>query len=158
MDAATGRPKMVDVGAKQRTTRSATAVGRIHINEAAFALVQSAAGTRKGDVLTVAQLAGIMAAKHTPTLIPLCHSVALDHVTVDLALEPATRSIAVRATATVVDARTGVEMEALVAATTACLTVWDMVKAVSGRDMRIDGVRVVAKSGGRSGDWDLERD
>ena len=126
IDAKTGRPKMVDVGAKQRTTRSATAVGRIYINDAAFALLQSAAGTRKGDVLTVAQLAGIMAAKHTPTLIPLCHSVALDHVAVELVSDASTRSIAVRATATVVDARTGVEMEALVAATTACLTCWDM--------------------------------
>lgn len=147
---------MVDVGAKQRTTRSATAVGRIHINPTAYALVHDSQGTRKGDVLTVAHLAGIMAAKHTPTLIPLCHSISLDHVNVELELMKTEQggTIEVRATTTIADARTGVEMEALVAASTALLTCWDMLKAVSGRDMRIDGVKVVRKSGGRSRDWE----
>ena len=143
-----GAARMVDVGDKATTRREATAVGRIAMSAAALALVRDAAA-KKGDVLAVARVAGIMAAKRTAELIPLCHPLPLTRVTIDLELEADGVSVAATcATA----GRTGVEMEALTAASIALLTVYDMVKAVD-RHMTIEAVRVVAKSGGKSGDW-----
>ncbi|MFS0771367.1 cyclic pyranopterin monophosphate synthase MoaC [Sphingomonas sp. 1P08PE] len=143
-----GAARMVDVGAKAATAREATARGRIILSAEALALVRDA-GARKGDVLAVARVAGIMAAKRTADLIPLCHPLPLTRVAIDLAL----LDDGVEVTATcATTGQTGVEMEALTAATVALLTVYDMVKAVD-RHMVIDDVRVVAKSGGKSGDW-----
>jgi cyclic pyranopterin phosphate synthase len=146
---AEGRAVMVDVGAKPETERAATARARVVMQPATLALI--AAGTaKKGDVLGTARLAGIMAAKRTAELIPLCHPLPLTAVTVDLA--PAGED-AVEIAATVrTTGRTGVEMEALTAASVAALTVYDMVKAVD-RGMRIEALRVTAKSGGKSGDF-----
>ncbi|GAA5888518.1 hypothetical protein JCM5296_001053 [Sporobolomyces johnsonii] len=157
---------MVNVSSKDVTLRSATAVGTIYLNQAAFDLidfggVDSASSpapaptmkTKKGDVLTIAQLAGIMSSKHTSLLIPLCHPLALSHISVTLQPHHPTLSISVTATAEC-EGKTGVEMEALVAASTACLTVWDMCKAVAGKEMRVGEIKVVRKSGGRSGDWE----
>lgn len=149
---AEGRAVMVDVGAKPETLREATARARVVMQPATLALIR--AGTaKKGDVLGTARLAGIMAAKRTAELIPLCHPLPLTAVTVDLA---ATGEDRVEITATVrTTGRTGVEMEALTAASVAALTVYDMVKAVD-RGMRIEALRVVAKSGGKSGDFRQE--
>jgi cyclic pyranopterin phosphate synthase len=146
---AEGRAVMVDVGAKPETERAATARARVIMQPATLALIK--AGTaKKGDVLGTARLAGIMAAKRTADLIPLCHPLPLTAVTVDLA--PAGED-AVEIEATVrTTGRTGVEMEALTAASVAALTVYDMVKAVD-RGMRIEALRVTAKSGGKSGDF-----
>lgn len=139
---------MVDVGGKSVTRREATATGRITmIPEAAAAI--AAGAVAKGDVLAVARVAGIMAAKRTAELIPLCHPLPLTRVSLDLALDPT----GVTATATcATDGKTGVEMEALTAASVALLTVYDMAKAID-KAMTIDGVRLLAKSGGKSGDW-----
>lgn len=145
-----GRPRMVDVGAKDRTERVATAGGEIRMLRATLELLQEGR-TPKGDPLVVARLAGIQAAKRTADLIPLCHPLALTHA--DVVLETVPSLPGVRATATVrVTDRTGVEMEALTAVTVALLTVYDMLKAVD-RAMRIENVRLLSKSGGRSGDW-----
>ncbi len=144
----TGAAHMVDVSAKAATPREATAAGRIAMSAAALAAVRDGAAA-KGDVLAVARIAGIMAAKRTSDLIPLCHPLPLAAVTVDLTVE--TDGIVVTATARTVHA-TGVEMEAMTAVSVALLTVYDMVKAVD-RGMTIGGVRLLAKSGGRSGDW-----
>ncbi len=143
---------MVDVGAKAETQRSATARARVVMQPATLDLIR--AGTAaKGDVLGVARLAGIMAAKRTADLIPLCHPLPITAVTVDLQPEGAdTVEIAATVRTT---GRTGVEMEALTAASVAALTVYDMVKAVD-RGMRIESLRVVAKSGGKSGDFTQE--
>ena len=143
-----GRAHMVDVGAKPVTARSATAQGSVSMSAEAFAQV-SANSIAKGDVLSVARLAGIMAAKRTAELIPLCHPLGLDGIDLDLALDPALPGVQVTATARV-EARTGVEMEALVAVTVACLTVYDMVKAVD-QAMTIGPSYLIAKSGGRRG-------
>jgi cyclic pyranopterin phosphate synthase len=149
---ATGAAAMVDVGAKPETQRSATAKARVVMQPETLALIR-AGDAKKGDVLGVARLAGIMAAKRTADLIPLCHPLALTSVTVDLA--PSGEDT-VEITATVrLTGRTGVEMEALTAASVAALTVYDMVKAAD-RGMRIEGLRVVAKSGGKSGDFQQE--
>jgi len=149
---ATGAAAMVDVGAKPETQRSATAKVRVVMQPETLALIR-AGDAKKGDVLGVARLAGIMAAKRTADLIPLCHPLALTSVTVDLA--PSGEDT-VEITATVrLTGRTGVEMEALTAASVAALTVYDMVKAAD-RGMRIEGLRVVAKSGGKSGDFQQE--
>jgi cyclic pyranopterin phosphate synthase len=150
LDAA-GSAHMVDVGAKTPTRREATATGRITMSaEAATAIRDGSA--KKGDVLAVARVAGIMAAKKTSDLVPLCHPLPITKVTLDLAIEDA----AVAASATVAtDGKTGVEMEALTAVTVALLTVYDMAKAID-KGMTIEGVRLVAKSGGRSGDWRAE--
>ena len=139
---------MVDVGGKAATQRVAVASGRITMNAAALSAIRD--GTvPKGDVLAAARIAGIMAAKKTADLIPLCHPLALDAVTVDFEVE----ADAVRVTATAsLTGRTGVEMEALTAASVALLTVYDMVKAVD-KAMVIDGVRLIEKRGGKSGDW-----
>lgn len=147
LDAA-GSAHMVDVGDKAPTRREATATGRIQMSAEAAAAIRDGSA-KKGDVLAVARVAGIMAAKRTSDLIPLCHPLPVTKVTVDLAVEDA----AVAATATVAtDGKTGVEMEALTAVTVALLTVYDMAKAID-KAMTIEGVRLLAKSGGRSGDW-----
>jgi len=146
---AAGRAAMVDVGDKAETTREATARGRIVMAPATLALIE-AGSVGKGDVLGVARLAGIMAAKRTADLIPLCHPLMLSKVSVELTPAPPD---AVEIEATVrLTGRTGVEMEALTAVTVAALTVYDMCKAAD-RGMRIEAVRLVAKSGGRSGDF-----
>lgn len=150
-----GRARMVDVGEKPISRRTATAAGRVLVNRQTFALIQSG-GMKKGDVLTVSQLAGIMGAKKTPELIPLCHPVAIEGVEVQLTLEPV--ACAVEITATVrCDGRTGVEMEALTAVSAAALTVYDMCKAVQ-KDMVITDVRLLRKSGGVHGDFEREDD
>lgn len=146
----TGRAQMVDVGQKPVTDRHALAAGRIVMSVEALAEVESATA-RKGDVLTVAEVAGIMAAKRTGDLIPLCHTLPLDSVEVRLTPRPEWPGVEVLATARAT-ARTGVEMEALVAVSMACLTVFDMVKAVD-RGARIEGIRVLEKGGGASGLW-----
>ncbi len=145
-----GRARMVDVGGKPVTVRSATAEGRVRMSREAFDLVAEKA-VAKGDVLTVAEVAGTMAAKRTGELIPLCHPLPVDLIEVRAELEPALPGV--RVTARVrCEGRTGVEMEALTAAAVACLTVYDMVKAVD-RSMVIEGVQVLDKTGGTHGDW-----
>lgn len=179
-----GRASMVDVSNKQPTKRSATASGRIYIPASAYNLVTSSYPTevgaqdnvrsedeafakarRKGDALTVAQLAAIMGAKATPTLIPLCHPLALSKIDVSLVPERpcasegearARYSILCAATVTC-EGKTGVEMEALTAVSVGLLTVWDMLKAVAGQEMEIGEIMVVRKSGGRSGDFVREK-
>ena len=141
-----GRAQMVDVSAKPETDRTATARVVVHM-EAATRLMVEAGTARKGDVLGVARLAGIMASKRTSDLIPLCHPLPISAVTLDLDLVP--EGVAIEATVRTTG-RTGVEMEALTAASVAALTVYDMLKAVD-RGMRIDGLRVVHKDGGKSG-------
>jgi len=145
---ASGAAHMVDVGGKASTQRRAVARGRISMSaEAATAIRDGAA--RKGDVIATARIAGIMAAKRTADLIPLCHPLALTKVSVDLTVDNG--GVTVTATAAI-DGRTGVEMEALTAATVALLTVYDMAKAID-KAMVIEGVRLVEKTGGKSGDW-----
>jgi cyclic pyranopterin phosphate synthase len=145
-----GDARMVDVGGKPVSERTAVAQGAVRMSKAAFDLVASH-GTEKGDVLSVARLAGISAAKRTAELIPLCHPLGLDLVTVDAELDDRLPGVRICATAKVTG-RTGVEMEALTAAAVACLTVYDMVKAVD-RGMVIEDVRLVSKTGGTRGDW-----
>jgi cyclic pyranopterin monophosphate synthase len=147
---AEGNAVMVDVGDKAETARAATAEGRIRMQ--AETLRRIAEGSvKKGDVLTVAQLAGIMGAKRTADLIPLCHPLALTSVKVLLEPEPELPGIRITATCKLAG-RTGVEMEALTAVSVAALTVYDMVKAID-RGMVIEGIRLVHKAGGRSGDY-----
>jgi len=147
---AAGQATMVDVSAKPETLREATARARISMRPETLALILSGTA-KKGDVLGVARLAGIMAAKRTADLIPLCHPLPIAAVTVDLA--PDAASSAVEITASVrTTGRTGVEMEALTAASVAALTVYDMCKAVD-RGMVVEGLRVIAKSGGASGEF-----
>ena len=145
---ATGAARMVDVSAKPATVREATSAGRITMSrEAATAIRDGTA--KKGDVIAVARVAGIMAAKRTADLIPLCHPLPIAGVTLDLVVE----ADGVVATATVRTTHgTGVEMEAMTAVSVALLTVYDMAKAVD-RGMTIGAIRLLAKSGGRSGDW-----
>ncbi len=145
---AAGNAVMVDVSDKAETERVAVARGRIEMQPETARLIADH-GVRKGDVLAVAQLAGIMGAKRTPDLIPLCHPLALTKVAVDLEL--AGDGIDITATCKL-KGRTGVEMEALTAVSVAALTVYDMCKAVD-RGMRITDIRLVSKSGGKSGDW-----
>lgn len=147
---ADGRARMVDVSAKAVTAREARAEGRIIMAPATLALALSGAA-KKGDVRAVAEIAGVMAAKRTADLIPLCHPLPLDAVMVTVEASPDGSGLSVSAT-TRTTGRTGVEMEALTAATVALLTLYDMLKAVD-RGMTIEAVRVVAKSGGASGDW-----
>jgi len=148
-----GNARMVDVSAKAETARSATARGRIVMQPATLALIREG-GVKKGDVLQVARLAGIMAAKRTADLIPLCHPLALSSVEVELTLDDAAASVEIEATVKLTG-RTGVEMEALTAVSVAGLTVYDMCKAVD-RGMRLEDVRLVEKSGGRSGHYRAE--
>ena len=147
-----GQARMVDVGGKQETARSAAATGRIRMSQTALAAIREGSGP-KGDVLAVARIAGIMAAKKTGELIPLCHPLALDAVTVEFAFEDLGDDGAVRVTARAsLTGRTGVEMEALTAASLALLTIYDMGKAIE-KGMVIDEVRLLEKTGGKSGDW-----
>ncbi len=148
---AEGQAVMVDVSGKETTARRATAKAVIRMQPQTKTLIQQG-GVKKGDVLGVARLAGIMAAKRTAGLIPLCHPLMLTAVTVDFAFEDALPGVEVTATCSV-DGRTGVEMEALTAAAIAALTVYDMCKAVD-RGMRVTDVRLVHKSGGKSGTFD----
>ena len=143
-----GAARMVDVSGKDVTARSATATGRVLVSAEVIALLRGA-GVPKGDTLAVARLAGIMGAKQTPSLIPLCHPLAISAVTVDLVV--ADDAVEISATVRTTD-RTGVEMEALTAVSVAALTVIDMVKAVDKAAVITD-VRVEAKSGGKSGEW-----
>jgi cyclic pyranopterin phosphate synthase len=146
---------MVDVGAKADTERLAVARGRITMQPETLALIQAGA-VKKGDVLTVAQIAGIQAAKRTHELIPMCHPLLLTHVVVELVPGGSGAAAWVDVEATVrTTGKTGVEMEALTAVSVAALTVYDMCKAAD-RAMRIADVRLVHKSGGKSGDWNLE--
>jgi cyclic pyranopterin phosphate synthase len=148
-----GRPSMVDVSGKPDTIREAIAKGKVTMQPATFQVIKQG-GTAKGDVLAVAQLAGITAAKHTPDLIPLCHPILIDSVKVEFSLDEA--SSAVDITATVASTgKTGVEMEALTATAVAALTIYDMCKAID-RGMKIENVRLVKKSGGKSGTIELE--
>lgn len=144
-----GRVSMVDVGHKPESERMAVARGEVVMRPETLALVQ--AGTlKKGDLLTAAQLAGVMAAKRTAELIPLCHPLPLTHVDVQLELDPALPGVQIRAAARAAG-KTGVEMEALTAVAVAALTVYDMAKAVE-KTMRIQNIRLVEKRGGASGD------
>ena len=149
----TGEARMVDVSAKPATERVAIAEGRVVMTSATLDLVLSG-DAKKGDVLGTARIAGIQAAKRTHELIPLCHPLAITKV--EVALEPDRKlpGIVVRATVKVTG-QTGVEMEALTAVSVACLTVYDMVKAAE-RGMRIEGIRLIEKSGGASGKWQVE--
>ena len=147
---ASGKAQMVDVGNKAATERVAVAEGIITMKPETLELVLSGEA-KKGDVLAVARVAGIMAAKKTHELIPLCHPLMLSKVSVDMEPDSATSSIRVTAMAKLTG-QTGVEMEALTAASVACLTIYDMVKAVD-RGMTIDAIQLEHKSGGRSGDW-----
>lgn len=148
----TGAARMVDVGGKAETQRVATATGRITMSGEAATAIRDGL-VKKGDVLAVARVAGIMAAKKTSDLIPLCHPLALSKVSVDLVPDDS----GVTATATVgLTGRTGVEMEALTAVSVALLTVYDMAKALD-RTMEIGAVRLIEKRGGKSGDWRAEQ-
>jgi cyclic pyranopterin monophosphate synthase len=150
---ARGDARMVDVSAKPVTEREARAEGRVLMKASTLDIVRKG-DAKKGDVLGTARIAGIMAAKRTHELIPLCHPLALSRVAVDLV--PDAKLPGIRVTASVkVTGQTGVEMEALTAVAVACLTVYDMVKAVD-RGMRIEGIRLIEKSGGRSGHYRAE--
>ncbi len=148
-----GRVRMVDVGAKPPTERMAVARGEVHMRPETFELLRQGA-LKKGDVLTVAQIAGIQAAKRTWELIPLCHPLPLTHVDVHLTLKPEWPGVEITATVRTT-APTGVEMEALTAVGVAALTVYDMTKAVE-KTVRITNIRLVEKRGGRSGHVRLE--
>ena len=150
-----GKARMVDVGRKPETQRIAVARGSIVMKPETLALIASN-GFEKGDVLGIARIAGVMGAKSTSQLIPLCHPLPLDQVTVDLECDDGRAAVNITAT-TRTTARTGVEMEALTAVTVAALTVYDMCKSVD-RAMRIEAVRLVRKSGGKSGEIVLEED
>jgi cyclic pyranopterin phosphate synthase len=148
-----GNAVMVDVSDKDATERTATAKGSVVMQPETMALIQEG-GVKKGDVLSVAQLAGIMGAKRTPDLIPLCHPLDLTSVTVDLECDPGRNAVDITATCKL-KGKTGVEMEALTAVAVAALTVYDMCKAVD-RGMRISDIRLVHKAGGKSGTFEAE--
>lgn len=150
-----GRAMMVDVGEKPPTRRSATAAGRVLVNSDTFRLIKSG-GMKKGDVLTVAQVAGVMGAKRTPELIPMCHPILIDGIDLRLSLNEDRLSVEIEATVSC-DGRTGVEMEALTAVSAAALTVYDMCKAVQ-KDMVIEDIRLIRKSGGVHGDFEREEE
>jgi cyclic pyranopterin phosphate synthase len=148
-----GKARMVDVSDKAETERSATAKGSVIMQPATLALIKDG-GVKKGDVLSVARLAGIMGAKRTPDLIPLCHPLALTSVQVDLTLDEARNAVDISATCKLTG-KTGVEIEALTAVSVAALTVYDMCKAVD-KAMQIVDIRLTHKSGGKSGTYDSE--
>ena len=148
-----GRAKMVDVGKKPLSQRTAVAAGRVLVNRQTFDLIRSG-GMKKGDVLTVAQIAGVMGAKRTPDIIPMCHPILMDGINLELWLDETRNSVEIRATVSC-GGRTGVEMEALTAVSTAALTVYDMCKAVQ-KDMVITDIRLVSKTGGVHGDYKRE--
>lgn len=150
-----GRARMVDVGEKPVSQRVAVAAARVLVNENTFELIRSG-GMKKGDVLTVAQIAGVMGAKRTPDIIPMCHPILMDGINLDLHLDEQRRSVEIYATVSC-DGRTGVEMEALTAVSTAALTVYDMCKAVQ-KDMMITDIRLVKKTGGAHGDYIREEE
>lgn len=143
-----GRARMVDVSEKQDTVRTAVAAGRVLVNEETFRLIRSG-GMKKGDVLGVAQVGGIMGAKKTSEIIPMCHPIMISGVDIDLRLCEETHSVEITATTKCTGA-TGVEMEALTAVSAAALTVYDMCKAVQ-RDIEITDIRLLKKTGGKSG-------
>jgi len=149
-----GKARMVNVSDKNITERKAIAGATVLVNEETFRLIKSG-GMKKGDVLTVAQIAGIMGAKRTPDLIPMCHTIIIDGVNLELSLDEEKKSVEIRATVCCVG-RTGVEMEALTAASIAALTVYDMCKAVQ-KDMVISNLRLISKIGGIHGDYDREK-
>ena len=148
-----GAANMVDVGDKVDTVREASAEGFVRMLPATLALIKSG-NAKKGDVIGTARIAGIMAAKRTSDLIPLCHPLMLTKVTVDISIDDALPGLRVESTVKL-SGKTGVEMEALTAVSVACLTIYDMAKAVD-RAMEISGIRVLAKSGGKSGDFSAE--
>ena len=150
-----GRARMVDVGEKPVSTRTALAAGRVLVNRETFEKIRSG-GVKKGDVLTVAQVAGIMGAKRTPDLIPMCHPILIDGVDLQLRLDEERCSVEIQATVSC-DGRTGVEMEALTAVSAAALTVYDMCKAIQ-KDMTIEDIRLLRKSGGVHGDFVREEE
>jgi len=152
--ARSGEARMVDVSAKKTTERVAVAEGRVRMTKATFDLVRRG-NAKKGDVLGAARLAGIMAAKRTAELIPLCHPLPLSNVAVDIVPDRARTGFVVRASVKVAG-QTGVEMEALTAVAVACLTIYDMVKAVE-RGMRIEDIRLIEKWGGKSGHYRARR-
>ena len=152
---AQGRAKMVDVGEKNVSCRTAVASGRVLVNEHTFELIKSG-GMKKGDVLTVAQIAGVMGAKRTPDIIPMCHPIVIDGIDLELHLDETRKSVEITASVSC-DGRTGVEMEALTAVSTAALTVYDMCKAVQ-KDMVITDIRLMSKSGGVHGDFVREEE
>ena len=145
-----GRARMVDVGDKAPSHRTAVAEARVLVSPETFRLIQTG-GMKKGDVLTVAQIAGVMGAKRTPDLIPMCHPIALTGINLELSLDEARCAVDIRATVSC-DGRTGVEIEALTAVSTAALTVYDMCKAVQ-KDMVITDIRLLSKTGGVHGDY-----
>ncbi len=144
-----GRARMVDVSEKSDTVRSAVARGEIHLKAETLELIQAGA-LKKGDVLSVAQIAGVLAAKKTAELIPLCHPIPIEHVAIDLQIDESLPGVVISATLKTT-AKTGIEMEALTAVSIAALTVYDMVKAVE-KTAHIQNIRLVEKHGGRSGD------
>ncbi|NPV86054.1 MAG: cyclic pyranopterin monophosphate synthase MoaC [Anaerolineae bacterium] len=144
-----GQARMVNVGKKPPTERVAIAAGEVHLSKATLDLIRQGLA-KKGDVLTVAQVAGILAAKRTSDLIPLCHPIPLTHIDVTLAIDESLSAVNIQATARTFD-RTGVEMEALTAVSIAALTVYDMIKAVE-KTCRIQNIRLLEKHGGQSGD------
>ena len=150
-----GRAKMVDVGEKAPSHRTAVAAGRVLVSPETFALIQSG-GMKKGDVLTVAQIAGIMGAKRTPELIPMCHPVPVNGIDLTLSLDETRCCVNIEACVSC-DGKTGVEMEALTAVSTAALTVYDMCKAVQ-KDMVITDIRLLTKTGGVHGDFRREEE
>ena len=150
-----GRAKMVDVGEKPISQRTAVAAGRVLVSDHTFDLIKTG-GMKKGDVLTVAQIAGVMGAKRTPDIIPMCHPILMDGINLELSLDEERKSVEIRATVSC-GGRTGVEMEALTAVSTAALTVYDMCKAVP-KDMIITDIRLVSKTGGVHGDYKREEE
>lgn len=145
-----GRARMVDVGGKDETVRNARAIGEIRMSSEAFDAIRDGS-VPKGDVLAVARVAAIAAAKRTSELIPLCHNIPLTKISVEFELDPALPGVRVVTSASAT-ARTGVEMEALTCAAVALLTIYDMTKAM-GKEMEIGPIRLLEKSGGKSGDW-----
>lgn len=145
-----GRARMVDVGGKDVTTRVAVAVGRILVNDECFEMIKTG-GHKKGDVLGTAQIAGIMGAKKTSDVIPMCHPIMLNGVDIKFHLNEEDKSVEIRSEVKC-SGLTGVEMEALTAVSIAALTIYDMCKAVQ-KDMLIDDIHLVSKSGGKSGDF-----
>ena len=145
-----GRAKMVNVGEKPESVRTAVAAGRVLVSPETFALIKSG-GMKKGDVLTVAQVAGVMGAKRTPDVIPMCHPILIDGIDLRLWLDESRLSVEIEASVSC-SGRTGVEMEALTAVSTAALTVYNMCKAVQ-KDIVISDVRLISKAGGVHGDY-----
>lgn len=148
-----GRAKMVNVGEKPESQRIAVAAGRVLVNSETFALIQSG-GMKKGDVLTVAQVAGVMGAKRTPDVIPMCHPIQINGIDLNLSLDEKRQSVEITASVSC-NGKTGVEMEALTAVSMAALTVYDMCKAVQ-KDIMITDIRLLKKSGGVHGEFTRE--